>query len=133
MTFGERLVTARKEKGLTQKELASLLNISPTRLNYWEKDKRFPPIPMLNSISEILGIDGDFLIGREPKQDEKTSPTPEQSDAGEVEKVDKFLTDLLVGWGYIQSGEDITDADAEFLISWAKVLGAWFKHHGKSG
>ena len=133
MTFGERLVTARKEKGLTQKELASLLNISPTRLNYWEKDKRFPPIPMLNSISEILGIDGDFLIGREPKQDEKTSPTPEQSDAGEVEKVDRLLTDLLVGYGFIERGEDITELDADFLISWVRGLNAWFKQKGQSG
>lgn len=89
-----------------------------------------PQYKTLHAIVHCLGYTVDDL---ESNLDEKTSPTPEQSDAGEVEKVDKFLTDLLVGWGYIQSGEDITDADAEFLISWAKVLGAWFKHHGKGG
>ena len=39
-TLGKRLVKIRKEKGLTQKRLAELLDITPTRLNYWEKDKR---------------------------------------------------------------------------------------------
>lgn len=41
MTFGERLVQLRKEKKISQKDFAAILGISPTRLNYWEKDKRF--------------------------------------------------------------------------------------------
>ena len=35
--FGENLVFLRKAKGLNQKEFAQALDISPTRLNYWEK------------------------------------------------------------------------------------------------
>ena len=51
MTLGEKIVKARKNMGISQKELSEKLGISPTRLNYWEKDKRFPPVPMLNRLS----------------------------------------------------------------------------------
>lgn len=65
MTLGEKIINARKQMGMSQKELASQLGITATRLNYWEKDKRDPPIPMLNLLSETLKIDVDTLIGRE--------------------------------------------------------------------
>lgn len=63
-TFGKRLVKVRKEKNLTQKKLAELLGVTPTRLNYWEKDKRKPDIEMTKKISEVLNVETDFLIGR---------------------------------------------------------------------
>ena len=125
MTFGERIVATRKEKGISQKALAELLGISPTRLNYWEKDKRFPPIPMLNRISEILEVDGDYLLGRTDavSEQKEKAPTPAEAEAGEIEK---WLTDLLVQRGYIRDGEDISDRDAAFLIHWIGLLDAWF-------
>lgn len=65
-TFGKRLVYARNKKDYSQKQLAELMGITPTRLNYWEKDKREPDIPMLKKLSEILEVDSDFLIGNWP-------------------------------------------------------------------
>ena len=62
-TFGKRLVFAREQLGLTQKELAKSLNITPTRLNYWEKDKREPDISMIKNLSNALNVDPNFLIG----------------------------------------------------------------------
>ena len=62
-TFGKRLVYARNKKDYSQKQLAELMGITPTRLNYWEKDKREPDIQMLKKLSELLGVDSDFLIG----------------------------------------------------------------------
>lgn len=62
-TFGKRLVYARKKRDMSQKQLAELMGITPTRLNYWEKDKREPDIQMLKKLSEILKFDSDFLIG----------------------------------------------------------------------
>ena len=62
-TFGKRLVAARKKLNLTQKELADRLGITPTRLNYWEKDKREPDVHMIKRISNILSVDPNYLIG----------------------------------------------------------------------
>ena len=39
MTLGEKIVYYRDKKGWTQKALAERMGITPTRLNYWEKDK----------------------------------------------------------------------------------------------
>lgn len=62
MTFGERLVQAREAAGFNKKQLAEALNITPTRLNYWEKDKRQPDVTMIKLLSAALNVSADFLI-----------------------------------------------------------------------
>ena len=61
--FGERLVKARKKLGLTQKQLAKQLDITPTRLNYWEKDKREPNLLRFSQIVKLLNADANELLG----------------------------------------------------------------------
>ena len=61
--FGKRLVEAREKKGYNQKQFAELLGITPTRLNYWEKDKREPDFFMFTQIIKTLGIDANQLLG----------------------------------------------------------------------
>ena len=63
MKFGDRLTMYRGEKGFNQKEFASALGITPTRLNYWEKNKREPDVEMLKKIASILEVSTDDLIG----------------------------------------------------------------------
>ncbi len=65
MTFGERLILARENKGYKQKQFAEMLNITPTRLNYWEKNKREPDVLMIKKISSLLDVSSDWLIGNE--------------------------------------------------------------------
>ena len=67
-TFGQRLVAARERNDLSQKELAERLGITPTRLNYWEKDKREPAIEMIKSIAQILDTDTNYLVGYQPQK-----------------------------------------------------------------
>jgi len=63
MTFGQRLIEAREAKKMNQKQLAEALGITPTRLNYWEKDKRQPDVSMIQALAETLDVSADFLIG----------------------------------------------------------------------
>lgn len=65
MSFGQRLVEARKNLGITQKGLAEAIGISAVRLNYWEKDKRQPDVEMIKKLASVLGVSGDYLIGNE--------------------------------------------------------------------
>lgn len=60
--FGKRLIQAREKLGLTQKKLAELLDITPTRLNYWEKDKREPDFFMFTKIINTLNSDANELL-----------------------------------------------------------------------
>lgn len=63
MTFGENVVRYRELRGLKQKELAELIDVSPSRLNYWEKDKREPDMLLARRIAKVLGVTTDDLIG----------------------------------------------------------------------
>lgn len=83
MTFGERLVQARKKIGLNQKQLAEKINITPTRLNYWEKDKRQPDVKMIQKLAKALNTTGDELIGIEV--DHKNIITSD-----EIDKIKKY-------------------------------------------
>lgn len=65
MTFGERLIKAREKKGYKQNQLADLLGITATRLNYWEKDKREPDVLMIKKLALLLEVTCDWLIGNE--------------------------------------------------------------------
>lgn len=62
-TLGQRIVFAREKKGLKQNELAKRLGITPTRLNYYEKDKREPDVMMLKKIAYALNVDPNYLLG----------------------------------------------------------------------
>lgn len=63
MTFGEKLVYYREKIGLKQNEFAKFLGITPTRLNYWERDRREPNLEMVRLMANALGVTLDALIG----------------------------------------------------------------------
>lgn len=63
MTFGERLAEYIAKSGLTQKQLADMIGVTPTRLNYWVKDKREPDVFYIKALAKALEITGDELLG----------------------------------------------------------------------
>ncbi len=58
-----RIVLAREYAGLTQKELAIKMGISPSTLNGYEKGNHDPKSPGLISIAQICGVTVDYLLG----------------------------------------------------------------------
>lgn len=84
--FGERLVAAREKKGLTQKALAELLEITPTRLNYWEKNKREPDFYYFSKIIAVLGVEANDLLGLS-----KTTNTLNQNQDFPLSKIEQEL------------------------------------------
>lgn len=54
--FGAFLSRQRKEKGLTQKQLADLLFVSDKAISRWECGNGFPDINQLQPLSEVLGV-----------------------------------------------------------------------------
>lgn len=64
--IGGRIKKLRKEKGLTQKEMADLCEIPYSTYSNYENDNREPGIEQLEKISSVLNITLDDLIGYEP-------------------------------------------------------------------
>lgn len=61
------LKNARVKKGLKQKELAVLLNVSSKTVSNYELGFRDPDIKTLIKISQILNVTIDYLVGLEQK------------------------------------------------------------------
>ncbi len=69
-TLGQRLSYLRKERGVTQVELAEKLGVGQPNLSDYERDIYRPNADMLLKIVEVLDISADDLLGRKYKPDE---------------------------------------------------------------
>jgi predicted transcriptional regulator/transcriptional regulator with XRE-family HTH domain len=58
---GARLRHLREDRGLSQADLARLLEISPSYLNQIERDRRPLTVPVLLRLTEAFGVDPDFF------------------------------------------------------------------------
>ena len=75
---GQLIAQLRKEKGLTQKQLADALNVTDKAVSKWERGLSFPDISMLEPIAEILDISiMEILAGA--KQDKDRTMTCEDA------------------------------------------------------
>ena len=64
-TLGQFIAENRKEKGLTQRELSEMLQVSDKTISHWERDESSPDITILPELSAIFGITVDELLKRE--------------------------------------------------------------------
>ena len=62
MDLGTNLKHLRKEKGLTQEDLAECLNVTPQTVSKWENDLSAPDIACLPVLAEFYGITVDALL-----------------------------------------------------------------------
>ncbi|MBO4678775.1 MAG: helix-turn-helix transcriptional regulator [Lachnospiraceae bacterium] len=70
MEFNNKLYELRKQKGLSQEELAGRLNVSRQTISKWEVGESAPDMDNLVSISELFGVSLDELVlDKAPKQD----------------------------------------------------------------
>ena len=75
-SMGEVISTLRKEKGMTQKELADMLNITDKAVSKWERDIACPDTMTIPKLAEILGISVEELMNA------KSVPTTGHKGAG---------------------------------------------------
>ncbi len=62
--FAERLRNLRKEKGLSQAELAKALDLTQRKISYLETGQFEPDLTILWKISSYFGVTCDYLIGK---------------------------------------------------------------------
>ncbi len=73
--LNEKIAELRKEKGMTQEELAALLGVSGQAVSKWESGVCCPDIGLLPDIADIFGITLDELMGREVPEAYPPAPT----------------------------------------------------------
>lgn len=65
MTLGQKLKEIRKRFGLSQEQLAEIMNVSRQAITKWENDVGLPDISNLQELSKVFGITVDYLLNNE--------------------------------------------------------------------
>ena len=78
MSFGTRLKEKREALGITQPQLAEMLNVSKGAIGNWETDVNSPRATLLYDLFEILHCDANFLFQDETRELYKDEATPEE-------------------------------------------------------
>ena len=74
MSLGEKIQVLRKQKGMTQDQLADMLNVSRQAVSKWETNESQPDIERIVEIGNLFNVSTDFLIKGGHGPVEKTKP-----------------------------------------------------------
>ena len=81
MPIGKRIALLRKEKGLTQEELATHMGVSPQAVSKWENDQTCPDISALPKLARLFGVTVDELLeGKQELAPVRLLPPEERKD-----------------------------------------------------
>ena len=72
-TVSRNISRLRREKGLTQRQLAFLLHVSDKAVSKWERAECFPDLTLLPELARDLGVSVDTLLGASNPGDMHTS------------------------------------------------------------
>lgn len=118
MKLEDKLLSLRKQQGLTQLELAQALRVSRQAISKWETGEATPSLENLKSLSQLYQVPLGQLLGEEqppvqPPQAEPKEETDGEPPAAELagEEVPsqkpprrkKVVTALLLGWAAVLS------------------------------
>lgn len=90
MSLGENINRLRREKLMSQTDLADALNVSRQSVSKWESDASTPELEKLLAISELFGVSLDELI-----KGEKSAVQPEAKQADKESYYCLVLTDSI--------------------------------------
>lgn len=97
--FGQRIANLRKQRGLTQSDLAAALGLDQTAVASYEVGRRRVPLSLLPKLAQALGVSAAEII-EEPTPNGKPGPTPKLQ--RQIEQVSllpktkqKFVTDFI--------------------------------------
>lgn len=72
MDLGSRIAAWRKSKGLSQRELAEALGLTPPAIYQWEDGTTVPSTTHLVAMAELLGITMERFYGRPPRESKES-------------------------------------------------------------
>ncbi len=84
-TLGEMISSLRKEKNMTQNDLAEKMNVTDKAVSKWERNLSCPDVNSIPKLAEILGTTVNELLNAQAKQ--------------ENSKVDDIINIALIGIG----------------------------------
>lgn len=74
-SFGERVARLRKEKEMTQAQMAAVLHVTDKAVSKWERNQAYPDITSLPALAELLGVSIDTLLVKTQRETNPSSLT----------------------------------------------------------
>lgn len=100
--LSQRLHALRRERGLTQSDLASRLGVSQQAIAKWESAKSLPEPGMISHLAALFSVSADYLLG----------VTDSLSPAGAFSGV-KIIGSVKAGYGALAFEEELGEAPAD--------------------
>lgn len=119
MGFSDRLATLRKNKKLSQEELAKKLNIDRTSIVHYENNNsgRIPRPDTLEQIADFFGVSIDYLLDR---TDDKEITMEEEEFISDTDQLS--LAELQKKYQITVDGELASDEELEAAIEFIRSL-----------
>ena len=129
----ENLKALRESLNMTQKDFAASVGVKLTTYSGYETGVREPKSDFWIAVAQKYGVTIDYLMGYSDNPhktgDIKTPPSPDKPDQegpGRSLLSEDAVEEILVKMGYIKPGQDLSDADLQFLLGVGQILDAWF-------
>ena len=87
--IGDNIKAARKNKCMTQEELAERLNVVRQTVSKWEKNLSVPDADLLEKLADILNIDANVLLEGEESKHEMPSEEHLNQIIEQLDKINK--------------------------------------------
>lgn len=91
MTVGERIQDLRKKKGFSQEKLAEYLNMSRQAVAKWEQNVCEPNLDCLAKMSDLFGVDLDYLIRGKDSEEVKSGNILREKETIIIKEKDNLL------------------------------------------
>ncbi|HIE12145.1 MAG TPA: XRE family transcriptional regulator [Desulfotomaculum sp.] len=119
--LGERLAALRREKGLSQAELAKLLNMGQSTIAMYERTRRTPDPTTLKRLADFFNVSVDYLLGRTNNRAGSGEKSPyrheEQRILLQEDRLLQSVTDPLFA-DLLRRIPDLTDEERESLAEY---------------
>ena len=109
--IGMKIIEKRKEKGLTQEELADYLGISKPAVSKWESGQSYPDITLLPVIASFFDITVDELFDYQP-----------QMNKPEIRKLYRKLSQLFTQTGFEEAYQEWSGYVKKYYSCWPLLM-----------
>ena len=118
--WSDSLSDLKKRSGKTTKQIAEESGVPLGTLNkLFAGQTKDPKLETIRAVVKTLGFTLDDL------EETKKASAPSEDDT--EAKVDPYsLYEALIQMGFVEAGEDLTDADLRFLLAVGEAIRAWF-------
>ena len=96
-TLGKRIAALRRQKELTQDNLAQILDVSSQAVSKWENDQTCPDISLLPQLAKTLGVSVDELLSGKSEQPPVVQMLPKEKQNDINDMMLRIIVDSAAG------------------------------------